>query len=153
VPALFPSACARREHVVYAPDEHVSPTPIPLLTRPRLAGHKILSCSSLDEVRTASHANTSVRQGDCRVLTTSHRSIFLCWFHRSQRYDYVQSHLSFATGNYFVFLTTTPFEVFFIIRRLRQMETTVRSGGHHTIHHGSFLFRRLGGMISCVVWS
>jgi hypothetical protein len=69
--------------------------PIPLLAHPRLAWRKILSFSSLDDQKyawQASHANTRVRQCDyLSTYSTGHKLIFLCWFHRFQRYDYAQS--------------------------------------------------------------
>ena len=52
-------------------------------------------CSSLDNqkyARQASYADTRVRQCDCpSTCSTGHKLIFLCWFHRFQRCDYVQS--------------------------------------------------------------
>ena len=139
------------------PGRACTPTPIPLLTRPcpPAAGHNILSFSPLYEVRKTGkprkcgcplvrlseylHYQSEI---DLPLLFPSPSAIRLC----TAIYPYQQA------VSFFFFFTTTFFEVFLTIRRFcakgkPQFDQVA------ILHRSSFLFRRLGGSISCVVLS
>lgn len=126
--------------------QYVSSTLIPLLIRPRLAGHKILSYSSLGEVRRASKP----RQYECPPVRLLEYLLYqlqidLPWMIPS----FSAILCTILYPNQQVFFTTTLFEVSPTSRRLRQMTSTVRSGGHLASQWFSV---PSSGTISYVVW-